>query len=295
MNEPARKPQMVSVIVPACNAATTISDQLAALEKQTYAGDWEIIVADNRSRDETPDIVRDWEARLPRLRLIHAREQQSPGYARNVAAASADGDLLAFCDADDVADQRWLAELVRAAADSDAIGGTFEVELLNEPENSRWRRGHAHEEGLMTFLNFLPYACTGNLAVWRDTFDAVGGFPAYDMGEDIAFSWRAQLLGYELQLAREARVHLRLRADLRARLRQSYASGIGAARTYKEFRPYGAQRRPLPGAAKTWMMLVLDLRNVIRHRDAREPWLRQVAFELGQIRGALRYRVLFAG
>lgn len=98
----------ISVVIPALNAEAFIGIQLKALSKQRVDFDWEVIVVDNGSRDKTVDVVSNYSNSLPNLRVVQAHEHRSAAYARNVGAAIANGDFLAFCDADDVVEKDWL-------------------------------------------------------------------------------------------------------------------------------------------------------------------------------------------
>lgn len=92
----------VSVVIAAYNAAATIEETLASLQRQT-AGDWEAVIVDDGSRDETATIVRRAAAADSRFRLV----QQANGgvsAARNTGVAEARHDFLMFLDADD-----WIA------------------------------------------------------------------------------------------------------------------------------------------------------------------------------------------
>jgi glycosyltransferase involved in cell wall biosynthesis len=287
----------VSVIIPAYNAAATLADQLLALQQQTYTGDWEIILADNGSTDDTGRVAREWQARLPELRLISATDGRGAAYARNTAVGEAAGDLLAFCDADDVVDARWIEALVHAAPSADALGGRLEFHRLNDRDVAYWRHGEIPTDRLMTNLAFLPFALSANLAVWRDAFVDAGGFPHYEgaAGEDVAFCWRLQLAGHTLVHVSDAVVHHRYRPDLRGLMSQYYDYGMAQARLYREFREHGARRRSFLALAKTWIRLAWDAPRAIWDGPERGRWLRRIAYEAGHLRGALRYRVLFAG
>src|SRR4051812_28957961 len=99
-------PDLVSVVIPARNAARLLPLQLAALAKQTYAGTWEVVVADHRSADGTARVASEWAARLPCLRVVSVGRRGGANVARNEGARAARGEVLAFCDADDVASPR---------------------------------------------------------------------------------------------------------------------------------------------------------------------------------------------
>ena len=114
----------VSVIVPTFNGGPWIREQLAALSNQTYAGDWELVVGDNGSTDETRALLESWRHRFPRLRLIDASEVRGQSHARNRAAREAIGDILLFTDQDDIVDPSWIALLVGGLSNSPIVTGS---------------------------------------------------------------------------------------------------------------------------------------------------------------------------
>ena len=67
----------LSVIIPCYNAARTIADQLDALASQQCSEPWEILIVNNRSTDNTVEIVEGYSQRLPNLRITEARLQKS--------------------------------------------------------------------------------------------------------------------------------------------------------------------------------------------------------------------------
>jgi glycosyltransferase involved in cell wall biosynthesis len=94
----------VSVIIPAYNAAADLPQTLASVQAQTYE-DWEIVVADDGSTDDTAAIAQ----ATPRVRLVHTTGRLGPAGARNAALAAAAGELMALLDADDLWDPDLLA------------------------------------------------------------------------------------------------------------------------------------------------------------------------------------------
>lgn len=113
-----RRPPRVSVVVPAHNAAATLARALDSLAQQTF-GEWEAIVADDRSSDATAAIARDYASRDARVRLV-ASAGAGASAARNTALAVALGEWVLFLDADD-----WIAPdmLEASLAALDASGG----------------------------------------------------------------------------------------------------------------------------------------------------------------------------
>jgi len=97
----------VSVIVPLFNKAPYIERALSSVAAQTYR-DFELIVVDDGSTDEGPRIVEAF-TDLP-IHLIR-QENAGPGAARNRGLELAQGELVAFLDADD----EWLSNYLRRA------------------------------------------------------------------------------------------------------------------------------------------------------------------------------------
>jgi glycosyltransferase involved in cell wall biosynthesis len=89
---------LVSVVVPAFNAANTIAETLRSISQQTYSA-LEIVVVDDGSTDETADIA--WRHGDPRLRVV-AKANGGVASARNAGIRNSHGAFVAFIDADDL-------------------------------------------------------------------------------------------------------------------------------------------------------------------------------------------------
>ena len=95
----------VSIITPSYNSAETIDATLASVRAQTFA-DWEMLVVDDCSTDDSAARVAAVATLDPRIRLLRQAKNGGPAAARNRALAEARGDFVAFLDADDL----WLPE-----------------------------------------------------------------------------------------------------------------------------------------------------------------------------------------
>lgn len=90
----------VSVLIPAYNNQNFIGNALDSVLAQTYS-DYEIIVVDDGSTDDTPNILTRYaEAHSEKIKVIH-QQNSGPSVARNRAFEASSGDLLAFLDSDD--------------------------------------------------------------------------------------------------------------------------------------------------------------------------------------------------
>jgi glycosyltransferase involved in cell wall biosynthesis len=176
----------VSVILPSYNSKRTIERCLQALQKQSRQ-DFEVIVIDS-SRDGTAEVVAE---KYPEVRLYRFEERKFPGDARNFGISKANGDILAFTDADCIPNQNWISEIVRAHQDPyPTIGGA--VDNAN-PESyvgwaayfcefSQWMP-HSEERRMIE----IPTCC---LALKRWAYDCYGPFLEGMYCSDTAFHWR---------------------------------------------------------------------------------------------------------
>ena len=281
-----------SVILCVRNGGRTIADQLEALATQDYTGDWELVVVDNGSTDDTVEIVERWRERIPRVRVVPAQERAGLAYARNVGASAAEGEVLAFCDADDVADPGWLAGLVAGTRGADLVGGRLELERLNDPLTRHWRAMSEDDTSSPSALGYLHYAIGANFAVRRAIYERVGGCDEAFLtcGDDVDLSWRIQRQGGSLAFRPDAVMHYRLRADLRGFVRQRYLYGRieGLLR-----RKFGDAVPPVRWGDRsgTYRALLLYSWHLAADPEGRGIWLGAAGYCAGRIRGALRYRV----
>lgn len=100
---------MISVVVPAYNAAGVIGKCIDSVLLQTYS-DFELLIIDDGSRDETAEIVAAKAAQDARIHLIR-QENAGVSSARNTGIAAASGELLCFIDSDDTVSANYLETL----------------------------------------------------------------------------------------------------------------------------------------------------------------------------------------
>lgn len=272
-----------SVVIPVRDATRTLPDQLAALARQDADIEWELLVVDNGSSDDTPRIIQEHASRFPRMRALSC-ERAGANAARNAGAAQARGHHLLFCDADDVVDVAWVRALSAALEEHPAAGGRL--------DNDTFPLGHMprHPDGLPVTGGFLPRSIAANLGVRRSVWAQVGGFSEeYEYGStDTEFCWRVQLAGHELHYAPDAVVAYRHRATLRSAARKSYLTGQAHVRLYRDFREYGMPRSTWPRTVFRWARLVLSMPRAVLSESYRWTWVREAAQTWGRIIGSAR-------
>jgi GT2 family glycosyltransferase len=277
---------LISVVLPVHDGMPWLEDQLRALAAQRCSEEWEVIVADNKSVDGSIDVAQAWADHHERFSVVDASALPGASAARNAGVRSARGDLLAFCDADDVVHAGWVNGCVRALESADVVAGVFDFWSLNGVPATPAMPAAIRQ------LGFLPAGLGANLAVRRSAFEAVDGFSEELLpGEDIDLCWRLQLKGFRFAIAPNAIVAKRERTAFNQVFRRASAYGRSAPLLYRRHRDAGA-RRDLAGAAKSWAWLAVSLPQLLRP-DRRIEWARAAGMRLGRLDGSIRQRVFF--
>lgn len=178
----------VSIIVPVYNGEKIIGECIESLLNQDYPKDkYEIIIVDNNSKDKTAEVIK----KYPVKYLLEDKIQSSYA-ARNTGARFAKGEALAFFDADQLADTRWLSSLLNGWEDADcgAFKGRYVYLELSSILKEMSIHGSSDNEVQRLDCQKLG---GGNTIYRKDVFDALKGFD-FNMfsGGDFHFGWRMQ-------------------------------------------------------------------------------------------------------
>jgi glycosyltransferase involved in cell wall biosynthesis len=266
---PLAKYPRVSVIVCSYNGARTLGDCLRALDHLRYP-DFEIVLVDDGSRDNTHEIVEAWLkergtlptepiTKEPGETIIEGKAitPSSPGepgklpdfififqpnmglsYARNAGAWSSRGDVFAYTDSDCMPDHDWLYYLVGTLISGDYAGvGGPNI----SPPAVNWIQaavaaapgGPSHVLLTDVVAEHVP-GC--NMAFWRWAFNGVGGFDTEyrKAGDDVDFCWRLQSNGGVVAFSPSAIVWHYRRFTLKAF--RSQQEGYGEAEALLRFK-----------------------------------------------------------
>ena len=173
--------QMVSIIIPTLNEADVIDSSLRKLFN--HQGDFEVIVVDGGSSDNTVDIIQ----RYPQVRL--AISKRGRGLQMNEGARLASGDVLLFLHADTYLPPAGLELIREVMADSQVVGGAF---LMNFDSGSLLLKAMSR----FTRINhtLFTYGDQG-LFVRVNTFEDIGGFKSLSIMEDVEIQMRLRSRG----------------------------------------------------------------------------------------------------
>ena len=204
----------VSVIVPVRDEEHSIRELLDSLLKQTRPPD-EIVITDGGSVDATPQIIEEYIQQGAPVRLIRAGAAL-PGRGRNLGAAAAKSEWLAFTDAGNCLESDWLEMLVaRAAQESsvDIVYGSWAPvtdTFFTECAAITYVPPPALRDGIAV----RPRAIASTL-LRRDAWAAVNGFPEdLRSAEDLLFMDRLEAAGYRAVFEPRALVCWSLRPTL---------------------------------------------------------------------------------
>jgi glycosyltransferase involved in cell wall biosynthesis len=225
----------ISIIIPASNEEQMVGRCLEHLAQMDFPKEsFEVIVADNGSKDRTVEIARSWSDRIA-LSVV-----EKPGVhisaVRNAGASVSRGKLLAFLDADCLAPSHWLktAESLLQDPSSGIVGAHVRI-----PPDSTWiprcwfDDEHANQRG---DTSYIP---SGNLLLSRSTFDRIGGFDeALETNEDYEICQRAKRFGYPVRSYPELEViHLRTPQTISGFFKKQRWHGLHVFRVFLENLP----------------------------------------------------------
>lgn len=215
---------------------------------------WELLIVDNASTDNTPQVVAASDWRIPAMNIRVVREEKlGLSNARNRAIQEATGEYIVFIDDDETPDPHWLAAYERAVLEvrPDALGGRIEV-MFEDGERPAWL-----QDELLGFLGKLDHGSDarrlvapdtpifgGNFAFRREVFRHIGTFnaglgrkgSANTGGEDTEIYRRMIASGCSVWWVPDAVIHHRIQAG---KLRRGYFLDLH----FRQGRTEGIQKR----------------------------------------------------
>lgn len=234
----------ISVIVCTYNGTATLRSCLESLSRLRYSN-FEALLIDDGSTQDIATLAKDF----PHIRYVR-QEHAGLSVARNLGAALATGEILAYTDDDCIVDEDWLSNLVLGFDDPQwvAAGGpNIPPSPRNRTEAVVAAAPGAPAHVLLTDVEaeHLP-GC--NLAIRKTALESIGGFrPQYRVaGDDVDVCWRLREAGGKLHFISGAMVWHHRRYTVGAYLRQQRGYGRAEALLMKDhpqrFGPLGGAR-----------------------------------------------------
>lgn len=234
---------MISVIIPVRNSAEDIERLLDGVARTSLA-DYEVIVADDASTDDTAQ-----RAARRGARVVALSENRGPGPARNAAAAVARGEILVFLDSDVVLhhDRDVLADMARAFDEDEALDCVISISDVRPTiENAvAYNSSVYHAYYMERFLagddarsGRLMFFTTRLGAIRARRFREAGGFHeglGYLMNEDGEFGTRCYHLGFRTRIDRRLAHHHRYPTRFGRFARGYFLNALGQALVDRRF------------------------------------------------------------
>jgi cellulose synthase/poly-beta-1,6-N-acetylglucosamine synthase-like glycosyltransferase len=188
---------IVSVVIPAYNAAQFLPATITSVQQQSFS-DWELLIINDGSTDDTVAVIRQYQEIDHRIHLIN-QINQGVSTTRNLGVANSKGKFIAFLDADDQWLPNKLEQHLKHFQSHPRLGVSFsQVEILTptgEPTGqvSSSRLTNLKPEHL---LSENPTTTTSNWVVRKEVFAQVGGFcPDMSYSEDLELLLRVMCTG----------------------------------------------------------------------------------------------------
>ena len=163
------------------------------------------------------------------MRRVDASSVKGKARALNLVVPQAAGRAIVLADSDDVMAPGWLAAMGKALDEADLVAAASEFQKLNPPWVLEYRLPVPEtrsqiQEVYHFYYHRIPFVSGHCMGFTRKIFDELGGFDTdYAVGDDVDFSFRAQLKGYPIRSVPEAVVHYRFRDELESIGRQAHA------------------------------------------------------------------------
>ncbi len=223
MTETTQSPKVeISIIIPAYNAADTISACVQALQTQTIPRErYEIIVVDDGSTDDTAQRAAAAGARVIR------QENAGQAKARNTGVSASKGQVLLFTDADCIPLSNWIQNMLYAFNKTDIVGAKG-VYVSNQTELIARFVQLEHEDryDYMRRESYIDFVDTYSAAYRRDVFLEMGGFDEkFRIDEDQELSFRISFAEYKLVFLPNAKVIHRHVKTVRHYIRRKFFIG----------------------------------------------------------------------
>lgn len=175
-----------SIIIPTYNRAAFLPKAIESVLSQTYT-DWELIIVDDGSTDNTKDVVAQYSD--SRIRYIY-QDNAERSAARNNGIAQANGDFVCFMDSDEYIDNNRLELLHKGIENSSNKDACFYTDIRFEGCENYIRKGKPfhfpiNKDELICFIIGAPQLCCSTEILRKHQFN-----PALSIGEDMELLFR---------------------------------------------------------------------------------------------------------
>lgn len=186
----------VSVIMPAYNVQDYIEESIRSVQEQEY-GNWELIVVDDGSTDETVKVVESIRKKDRRIRLLR-QENQGVSFARNRGIREAEGRFIAFLDGDDLWEKDFLSKMLKKQKETDKKFILCGYDrLLSKTHINKLENFYPEDKKILYYYASLDFKThIGAILIEKESLikNEIKFTPECSIGEDVEFIYKSLAL-----------------------------------------------------------------------------------------------------
>ena len=210
---PITKDYSLSIVVPCYNEEDSIGETIEALLKSDYKNLKTIIVVDDKSTDNSYNIIKQYAKKYKRVMAVQTPKNTGcAAGSKNYGAKFVKTELIGFSDADSSVQSDAIQKMIGFFDDS-KIGAVTSMVMVKNTDKMI-ERLQSIEYKIIAFtrklLGFVEgiYVTPGPLAIYRkDYFDKIGRFDEKNLTEDIEITWKFVANGYKVAMSADSKAY----------------------------------------------------------------------------------------
>jgi len=220
---------MISVVLCVYNEENNIKDCLESLKDQSYR-DFELIIVDDGSTDNTMKIVREYKKEF-KMKIIDTKHV-GLRRARNLGVSRAIGEIIITIDADEILDSKCIKHLVESFKDKKA--GTVGGYIKSYGDNWIAKGSNSLKE---LFYSRRDWVAGGCAAYKRKLLDKIK-LSEEKIGADVVISWKIKEMGYTVKIDKKAVVYHKDPQNISGVVMREYKIGRRSLKTFFAHKKY---------------------------------------------------------
>ncbi|MCX6750747.1 MAG: glycosyltransferase family 2 protein [Candidatus Pacearchaeota archaeon] len=243
---PKGKPEPVSIVMPCYNEGESIGKAIENLLNMNYPKNMiEIIVVDDKSKDNSVEIVKQYVKKYKNVRLI-VNEKNSGGAAEptNIGIRAAKYDYIAVADADSYPEKDALIKMIGFLQEDKSIGGVTGAVLAKSAETFAQKLQYLEyvvicfARKLLDYIDSV-YVTPGPFALYRKkVLFEIGLFDKKNLTQDIEIVWRMMSHGYKARMSLDTKIYTITPRTFRQWWRQRVRWNIGGTQTLVKYKKW---------------------------------------------------------
>jgi biofilm PGA synthesis N-glycosyltransferase PgaC len=250
---PKGKPEPVSIVMPCYNEGDSIGKAIENLLSMNYPKNMiEIIVVDDKSKDNSVEIIKEYVKKYNNVRLI-VNEKNSGGAAEptNIGIRAAKYDYIAVADSDSYPEKDALIKMIGFLQEDKSIGGVTGAVLAKSSETFAQKLQYLEyvvicfARKLLDYIDSV-YVTPGPFALYRKkVLFEIGLFDKKNLTQDIEIVWRMMSHGYKARMSLDAKIYTITPRTFKKWWGQRVRWNIGGTQTIVKYKKWAFKKNML--------------------------------------------------